>query len=53
MAFAMRRERGKRAGAGVISGSMTVDVVRKIQRWKTKAVRTLEVSSMGGSAGML
>lgn len=44
MALALRRDRAQRAGRGAASADLTLDLVRKIQKWKSKAVRTLEVS---------
>ncbi|KAA0150640.1 hypothetical protein FNF29_05215 [Cafeteria roenbergensis] len=42
MALALRRDRAQRSGRGAASADLTLDLVRKIQKWKSKAVRTLE-----------
>jgi hypothetical protein len=43
MALALRRERTRKHGKGFLDGGVSVDVVRRIQKWKAKAVRSLEV----------
>jgi hypothetical protein len=46
----MRRDRASKAGSGFLAGDMSMDVVRRIQKWKTKAVKALEVSQNARSS---